>query len=66
MGSATADVWVRSHPIVPPAELIDKAVAVLRRITTAPSDLLELWDEQEEAGRWVDEVQELEGRVTAA
>lgn len=63
--SETADAWVRSHPTEPPAELIAKAVAVLRRITTAPSDLLELWDEQEEAGRWVDEVRELEGRVTA-
>lgn len=63
--SETADKWVRRHPIVPPAALIAKAVAVLHRITTAPSELLELWDEEQEAGRWVDEVRELEARVAA-
>jgi hypothetical protein len=63
--SETADTWVRTHPIRPPRELIDKAVAVLDRIVVAPSELLDLWNETEDAGAWGDAVVELRRRVAS-
>lgn len=63
--SETADTWVRSHPMVPPLGLVTKAVQALDRITTAPSELLELWNEASEAGGWRDAVAELRGRVAS-
>ena len=52
-------------PTIPPPTLIAKAVTARRRITTAPQELLDLWDESDDAGVWRDAVLELEGRVTA-
>ncbi len=57
------DKWVRSHHVVPPAALVAKAVAALARIISAPSELLELWQEGEDGGGWVDAVAELKERV---
>ncbi len=59
----TTDTWVRSHRLVPPAALVAKAVAALTRIVSAPSELLELWEEGEDSGSWTDAVAELKQRV---
>lgn len=61
--SESADNWLRTHPIAPSPELIAKAVAALERILTPPSDLLEEWDEADEAGAWSESVAELKHRV---
>jgi Domain of unknown function (DUF4259) len=63
--SAPADAWVRAHPMPPFSALIDKAVAALDRVITAPSALLTLWEDSGEADEWVDVVRELRGRLTA-
>lgn len=61
--SETADNWVRSHPIVPPKALVQQAIAALTRVTTAPSELLELWEETDAEG-WLEAVAELKGRLS--
>jgi len=62
--SETTDKWVRSHRLTPPPALVAKAVAALERIVVAPSDLLELWQEGEDDGGWVEAVVELKARVS--
>src|SRR5204863_164572 len=57
----TTDAWVRSHPVSPPPALVAKTVAALERIVLPPSELLELWEEAEEGGSWVEAVAELKG-----
>jgi hypothetical protein len=61
--SEMADNWVRSHPIVPPPAILAKASAALQRILAPPSDLLEEWDEADEAGAWTESIMELKHRV---
>ncbi len=56
---------MRSHPVSPPPALVAKTVAALERIVLPPSELLELWEEAEEDGSWVEAVAELKGRVGA-
>ena len=61
--SETTDKWVRSHRLTPPPVLVAKTIAALDRIVVAPSDLLELWQEGEDDGGWVEAVAELKHRV---
>jgi hypothetical protein len=56
------DGWVESHDIAPPAELIDQAVAVIKRVLAADSELRELWEE-EDAGEWLAAVADLHSRI---
>src|SRR5438105_3797871 len=43
--SEAVDKWVESHPIKPPENLVQAALAVIDRILCPPSELLELWEE---------------------
>ncbi len=61
----TADKWVESHAMQPPPELVNKAQAVIDRILREPSELLELWSESEELGKWTSAVDDLRSRVKA-
>jgi hypothetical protein len=56
------DGWVESHDIAPPAELIDQAAAVIKRVLAADSELRELWEE-EDAGEWLTVVADLHSRI---
>jgi hypothetical protein len=60
----TVDNWVESHPGQPPAELVSAALAAIGRVLTEPSELLELWSETEDFGRWRDGMEELRRRVS--
>jgi len=62
--SESADEWVRAHPGAPPDALVKKALTVVDRIVRAPSELLDLWNETEDAGAWTDAVAELRARLT--
>lgn len=63
--SADVDAWVERTKIVPAKELALKARGVLKRITTEPSELLELWQESDEVEIWLDAVRDLERRIIA-
>lgn len=60
--SEIVDAWAESHHIVPPAELVDKATAVIDRVTGANSELRELWEE-DDASEWLAAVADLRARV---
>lgn len=56
------DNWVESHSSLSVAELVDPALSVINRILTAPSELLDLWEE-EDATEWRNAVDDLRKRV---
>jgi hypothetical protein len=62
--SSTVDAWVAAHPIQVPPALIEQAIAVIDRITSEPSELLELWQEGD-GSEWLDHVADLRGRLVA-
>lgn len=59
----TVDRWVESHPGEPPAGLVAAALAAVDRVLTAPSELLELWSESEDFGRWQEGMAALRRRL---
>lgn len=59
----TVDIWVEDHPGQPPTELVSLAAAVIDRVLSAPSELMELWDEDGENQEWHDAVADLRLRV---
>lgn len=63
--SEDVDAWVARTKIVPAKELALKAKHALKRITTEPSELLELWQEGDEGEKWIDAVRDLERRIIA-
>ncbi|WNL48065.1 DUF4259 domain-containing protein [Dyella sp. BiH032] len=63
--SQDVDAWVERTKIVPANELALKAKRALKRITTEPSELLELWQEGDEGEKWLDAVRDLGRRVIA-
>jgi hypothetical protein len=60
----TVDKWVEAHAITPPGDLIQSAVAIIDRVLTAPSELLELWEEGDPT-EWRNAVENLRSRVVA-
>jgi hypothetical protein len=60
----TIDKWVETHGITPPGDLIQSAVATIDRVLTAPSELLELWEEGDPT-EWRNAVENLRSRVVA-
>ena len=63
--SAAVDAWVERVQSPPPAAVIEKARRALDRILTAPSELMELWDESDESEAWHAAVKALRARVGA-
>ncbi len=59
---AVAD-WVAAHPQQPPAGLVSIALQALERITTPPSELLELWMESKDFEKWKDEISALKAAL---
>ncbi|MEA3308039.1 MAG: DUF4259 domain-containing protein [Chloroflexota bacterium] len=57
------DQWVENHPIEPPTDLVNQALAAIDRVLTVPSELMELWDEGGENKEWHDAVEDLRSRV---
>jgi hypothetical protein len=60
----TVDKWVESHKIKPPEDLVQTAFAVIGRILTPPSELLELWEEADPA-EWRSAIDDLRNRLGA-
>ncbi len=61
----SVDRWVENHPIQPPTDLVNLALATIDRVLTAPSELLELWGEEGENKEWHGAVADLHSRVAA-
>jgi hypothetical protein len=65
--SRNVDVWVLAHPkLAPPRELVQDALNAIDRIMSAPSELVQLWDETsdaEGAAEWRAAVADLRARV---
>ena len=59
----SVDAWVAQHPLEPPQSLVDTAIAVLDRILTEPSELLELWQESDEFEAWTKHMADLKKRL---
>lgn len=60
----TVDRWVGTHPIRPPEPLLARADAAIARVLADPSELLDLWREEGEAG-WLQSVDDLRRRLRA-
>lgn len=58
----SVDQWVESNPQVPSSEVVEMAIAVIDRIQTPPSELMELWEEGD-GSEWHASVDELRQRV---
>ena len=58
------DDWVERVKLSPSKSLIDKAQRSLERITTDPSELLELWNESPEFDLWKSSVNALLQRLS--
>ena len=52
--------WAKAHPLEPSETLLKTAAAALLRIQTEPSELLELWEGQDE---WRQSIQNLRVRL---
>ena len=61
----TLDKWVKITGLVPTQGLIEKALKVIERVTSGPSELLELWGESDEFTAWEESVRDLLKRLKA-
>ena len=61
--SETVDIWVGKVKLSPTSQLITKTRQALARIISEPSELLELWQESDEADSWLGAVSELRARI---
>ncbi len=61
--SRNADEWVEAHPQRPPKNLVAKAVAVIDRVLSEPSELLALWADSDDFAEWQRAVADLRSRV---
>lgn len=59
------DSWVERTQLKPSSDLARKAHAAIDRILNSPSELLELWEDSEEADAWKQSVSELKSRIKA-
>jgi hypothetical protein len=58
------DAWVAAKKFRPSPDLISKAVAAIDRILIPPSEILELWEDTDEAAEWKACVGALRSRLT--
>lgn len=61
----TVDKLVASHPIHVPPDVIKQTLFVIDRILSSQSELLELWEESEDAKEWRESVADLRARVAS-
>ena len=61
--SQAIDDWVEKVRPVPSPALLAKAGTALNRVVSEPSELLELWQESEDAEAWLSAVAQLRERI---
>lgn len=57
------DTWVKTVQKTPDSDLCKKAHAVLDKILSEPSELLELWQESEALEAWKQSIMDLKSRI---
>jgi Domain of unknown function (DUF4259) len=57
------DDWIENHRLTPPQALVESAILAMDRILTAPSELLELWQDSKDFDHWAKEMQDLKARL---
>lgn len=57
------DNWVNAHPTAIPPHLVEQATAVIDRVLSSPSELLELWEDGNDPKEWHKAVSNLRARV---
>src|SRR5262249_29364053 len=57
------DNWVTAHPIPVSSDLVEQATAVIDRVLSPPSELLDLWKDGKEPQDWHRAVSDLRARV---
>ena len=57
------DKWVERYNRPPSVELLRNALSVVDRVLSAPSELLELWEESDDAGAWRASIDDLRARL---
>jgi hypothetical protein len=62
-GSKAVDAWVEMVKLSPNETLVNKALRALDRVVEEPSELLDLWQEQDEAEGFLGAVRELKVRL---
>ena len=62
----TVDDWVATHSMNPSPDLVARGAAAIDRVLTAPSELLELWEETADAGEWRVGVTDLRSRLVGS
>jgi hypothetical protein len=53
------DAWVAAHPIVPPPEILARAIAIIYRVLREKSELRELWGDAGDDAGWRESVADL-------
>lgn len=61
--SGSVDGWVERTRLVPSRALAEKALQALDRIVSEPSELLELWQEADNASAWLAAISDLRRRI---
>jgi len=61
----TVDAWVGANKLMVSAELAKKALVVIDRILSEPSEILEIWNEGEDFNAWKGNLVALKTRVRA-
>jgi hypothetical protein len=61
--SEKVDDWVQANRTEPSRDLVQLAWRAIDRIVTAPSELMELWDERRKGPEWHATVEELRERI---
>ena len=61
--SKKVDDWVQANPTEPSRDLVQLALRAIDRIVTAPSELMELWDEGRKGPDWRATLADLRERV---
>ena len=57
------DQWVAAQKKPIPQELVDLALRAVNRVTSTPSELLDLWEESGEADAWKEQMAALKERL---
>jgi hypothetical protein len=60
------DEWVEKQRVQIPQQLVDSAIAVIDRILTEPSELLDLWQETGASEEWEGQMEDLKERLKEA